>query len=1142
MGFVDENPKTHDSLAFLTEESNPWRKCHLLDWARDESRPFYVLDTVNQVGIGTPFALVRPDAGEQLSWAMDNLVLGRLFIGENVIVPFLAGLEISLEEILKAAADFARFVNPKQTMGLQPVWHFPNLVVTARIEIADLESTVLKKSAADFFQKHRADGENAEWDLKITGFSGYHEASEKQQRLDIQKRIKPLFTMNMSGKVRELPFEGWKPASKQLVDDLTAAWVEFKFRKPTQTPATYLNRNILACVALRDIKNAQETQLEHAEQNPELKNNAAWLILSTATVLADRAGPALRKVASISELADYLIPEKASLLEEWNEKTAAVELTKYLEAAGMTVKDSVDMRKKLILLLRSVFQQLSDWLVHAQEQGVPGQALWFKNPEKWDLCNFSNPIAKISSIRALGTGEMTWVCYKIEPPRFVGFPKQLKGLEQPPDWRVLEPLLHKMQLMEERNSEGLPFRVSLYRKEKGAFKSKSDEWKQFLEMLGENSIKAAEHLWFPRKTLERKEEKKARQMLVENLAKLIPAEEPLIPGVFQMVWSEVFGNQEPSFDQPAYDNPRKLAWDPQYDHLLGLPWQRDSGPLFHEEKPAKKARTCWVGQCNAEVDDNFPICVMHAHFMEMAMDRRTASSMAQSLKDPKVFVVATERLKGRRTWKEAHPTVRATAYKELLAIKTVKDRVEVKTPIALLRAAAIRSHSGARLDWQNKAAQDQHEMIRALEKFASNWKEIEEAPKKKEGEPKWTQVLRVGDGNAFVLHFNGTDKDVRNYGSEAVTLTTKKEVTSSSNELTDSFSGLGAELGVSTMSVWEKVQYLAKKPAAGRWPELDYLEELANIHRNVKFVISCASEEDFELVKEMLTHRKTAKEDRAVFPMASRVTLLAKGEIAGLEFYKRLEWNHEDWALVPILQEEVTSFPQEWSGHKKTWHYIANFMFQERFPDNFGPENILGPLTQDFSKDGEKVVEISKRLVLLQAMATDWAAAGLVDQIRINKLDLELFHRPECLELWAPSREVLTEYGDLSPAPAATFGEWFNEVHAFHHQTVFFNNFEETVVPNLSCDQLPITKKVKKLKKKWEKATKSGPPNLPKTSAVEKKATASIGVTPVRLRPLTENESRKRMAAKVMSVDLDQKSTDKSPTLCWHTQMAQKEK
>lgn len=408
-------------------------------------------------------------------------------------------------------------------------------------------------------------------------------------------------------------------------------------------------------------------------------------------------------------------------------------------------------------------------------------------------------------------------------------------------------------------------------------------------------------------------------------------------------------------------------------------------------------------------------------------------------------------------------------------------------------------------------------MLAALEKFAVNWAEIEKAPKEVEGNPKWTQVLRAGDGNAFVLHFNGTEGEVRSYGSEAVTLTTKREVTSSSNELADSFTGLAAELSISTANIWENIQILAKKPATGRWPELDYLEELANVHRNVKFVISSKSEEDFQLVKETLTHRKKSSNERASFPMASRVTLLAAGKICGIDFYKRFEWNNEDWALAPVLQEEVTSFPQSWKGHKKTWHYVANFLFQERFPENFGPENILGPLTQDFEKNKEEKLKISKRLVLLQAMTVDWASAGLVDQIRINKLDLELFHQPECPELWAPSKETLAEYGDLSPTPGAVFGEWFNEVHAFHHQTVFFNNFEDTVVPNLSCEDQTITKKVKKLKKKWDKKVESGSPKLPKSGEKQVVTTASPDMTQVKLRPLTVNERKKRMTANFMS-------------------------
>ena len=60
--------------------------------------------------------------------------------------------------------------------------------------------------------------------------------------------------MKMSGKVQELPFLGWKTATPEMVDELTAMWVEYKFRETQQTPATHLDRNVLACVTLEDLR------------------------------------------------------------------------------------------------------------------------------------------------------------------------------------------------------------------------------------------------------------------------------------------------------------------------------------------------------------------------------------------------------------------------------------------------------------------------------------------------------------------------------------------------------------------------------------------------------------------------------------------------------------------------------------------------------------------------------------------------------------------------------------------------------------------------------------------------------------------------------------------------------------------------
>jgi len=112
---------------------------------------------------------------------MNNLSLGRLIVGKDVIIPFLASQEIMLQELLTAASSFARFVNAKQTMGLQPQWEFPNLAVTAKEGLLNVKSNDLTLSAAAFFRKYeQEDQDRFEWDIEITGFTDYREAAESK--------------------------------------------------------------------------------------------------------------------------------------------------------------------------------------------------------------------------------------------------------------------------------------------------------------------------------------------------------------------------------------------------------------------------------------------------------------------------------------------------------------------------------------------------------------------------------------------------------------------------------------------------------------------------------------------------------------------------------------------------------------------------------------------------------------------------------------------------------------------------------------------------------------------------------------------------------------------------------------------------
>jgi hypothetical protein len=124
----------------------------------------------------------RTDAIEMLNWAVENLEFGRLQIGQNTTITFLAGQDLSMRHLIQFATSFAVFIAPRSALGLNPSWDFPSLSDEARAALAEAEDeAVLNLNVGEFFCKFRKEGQvTRTWDVKITGFHRFDDDIERE--------------------------------------------------------------------------------------------------------------------------------------------------------------------------------------------------------------------------------------------------------------------------------------------------------------------------------------------------------------------------------------------------------------------------------------------------------------------------------------------------------------------------------------------------------------------------------------------------------------------------------------------------------------------------------------------------------------------------------------------------------------------------------------------------------------------------------------------------------------------------------------------------------------------------------------------------------------------------------------------------
>ena len=115
-----------------------------------------------------------------LNWAIENLEFGRLAVGENTHITFLAGRDLTIRHLLQHLTSFATFIAPRSALGLNPSWDFPSLSEKARVALADMDDEeVLRMTGGEFFSKYRKPGQVIRtWELKITGFHRFDDSIE----------------------------------------------------------------------------------------------------------------------------------------------------------------------------------------------------------------------------------------------------------------------------------------------------------------------------------------------------------------------------------------------------------------------------------------------------------------------------------------------------------------------------------------------------------------------------------------------------------------------------------------------------------------------------------------------------------------------------------------------------------------------------------------------------------------------------------------------------------------------------------------------------------------------------------------------------------------------------------------------------
>ncbi|CBY10618.1 unnamed protein product [Oikopleura dioica] len=848
--------------------------------------------------------------------------------------------------------------------------------------------------------------------------------------------------MERSGKIREEPVADWLDVDRETADLLKTFWSEYKRRPENNTPAAELDRNMLTLVTIEDLENAIKAAFALKEKSAQ--KNAVWLKMTLVDEMVNRLGDDIGAVIDINDLADLLIPEIGSIYQGVHSERAYKAIAEFLQVMNLQTVDHNQMLEFLTKFLRDAFQKMFEWIAYAQCTGIPGPALFMKNPEKWCMTAFCMPRERVDSVSALTEEENVWILQSIDPPRLLGLPKELKNRQQPPEWWKLKDLLDQLHLTEAQDETGTAFRLSLYRKNKGSFDKKTAQWSQLLNKIKEKCDRRKNQVWALNEYEVSTQNAVVMDNIVENMLRILDSEKAEKLTEMKSLWISFFGNPTLNMKIPTHPETPIMPRDAYSRCQLGSPGQLNSGPIFKSPEELKSTE-CRVGKCTMEVVDQLPLCTLHAHMIELAMDDKTRSTMVRTLAAQDRFTIAHERSQARRQISQMHPATRALFLREMILLRQTRQKVPSTTPEALARSAAMRAQSGTTKDWSAPQFEDNILLTDALAKFARNWSKLSAATKNLPDEPKLVQVSEESQGLAFFVHLTEINEGARFYSPKTVTAEVGPEAASVTDELSDGFGNTEIKLGVATEGIWEPRR---RRSAHGRnWRTW-----------------------------------RTKRTGTGRSSSSSRVKTQAitkKEKVEEVQILRKFVWSAESWSLIPVERNEAASFPQQVANNKGTWTFATRLVWENEEEQSLGPENLLSEIKNLPSPDEDELERERKRMLLLQLMTGEWEKAGKLEEFRVSRLDLELFALPAAA--WEPSSSIMTEYIVTSPFPALSFNEWYANIMANPNGFIFFNNFVVTVGAALADISKANEAEITQIAKKWHQAMNKSPPQIPTT-------------------------------------------------------------
>lgn len=172
----------------------------------------------------------------------------------------------------------------------------------------------------------------------------------------------------------------------------------------------------------------------------------------------------------------------------------------------------------------------------------------------------------------------------------------------------------------------------------------------------------------------------------------------------------------------------------------------------------------------------------------------------------------------------------------------------------------------------------------------------------------------------------------------------------------------------------------------------------------------------------------------------------------------------------------AATFPQLTKENQGWWAYVTRFVTGGTETQTVSPDNLMGEKLTQKEQDPDELMRQTQRVILLQALTLEYEKIGRLEEIRIGRLDLELF-APPCA-VWKPSNVLLTEYIVTSPFPAISFNEWYAQVVTTPQGFIFFNTFKMTASLALESSKAVNDELRSEIAKKW--ATLANP-NSPKS-------------------------------------------------------------